>query len=153
MKGSLYRLKWALLLAAMGSLVSSGCARNDLHSERDRRMTLGIVQKEIRVGMSSTEVVEALGSPNMVRRSAEGKESWVYDKIATEASYKNSNSNVGATVGAAGVPGDVLLLGTVSGARGTSKGSSATTQKTLTVIIRFDANDKVESFSYHTSTF
>lgn len=116
-------------------------------------MTLGIVQKEISVGMPSTEVVEALGSPNMVRRNAEGKESWVYDKIATEASYKNSSSNVGATVGAAGLPGDVLLLGTVSGARGSSKGSSATTQKTLTVIIRFDANDNVESFSYHTSTF
>ena len=116
-------------------------------------MTLGVVQKEIRVGMPSPEVVEALGSPNMVRRGEEGKETWVYDKIATEASYKNSNTNVGGSVSAAGIPGDVLLLGNVGASRGGSKGASATTQKTLTVIIRFDGNDNVESFSYHTSTF
>lgn len=129
------------------------CAQHQLHSESERNMTLGVVQKEIRVGMPSPDVVEALGSPNMVRRGEDGKETWVYDKIATEASYKNSNSNVGGSVSGAGIPGDVLLLGNVGANRSGSKGSSATTQKTLTVIIRFDANDKVESFSYHTSTF
>ncbi|NUM52830.1 MAG: hypothetical protein HUU46_04220 [Candidatus Hydrogenedentes bacterium] len=117
-------------------------------------MTVGVVQKEIRVGMPSTDVLAALGSPNMVRKGGDTPgETWVYDKIATEASYKNSNSNVGGSVSGAGVPGDVLLLGNVGANRSGSKGSSATTQKTLTVIIRFDANDKVESFSYHTSTF
>jgi hypothetical protein len=47
----------------------------------------------------------------------------------------------------------VLVLGTVNAGHSRNKGSSATTQKTLTVIIRFDADDKVESFSYHSSTF
>ncbi|MCC6154984.1 MAG: hypothetical protein IT367_14560 [Candidatus Hydrogenedentes bacterium] len=117
-------------------------------------MTVGVVQKEIRVGMPSTDVLAALGSPNMVRKGADSiGETWVYDKIATEASYKNSNSNVAGSVSGAGVPGDVLLLGNVGANRSGSKGSSATTQKTLTVIIKFDPNDKVESFSYHTSTF
>ena len=116
-------------------------------------MTMGLVQKEIRVGMPSPDVVEALGSPNMVRRDSAGKETWVYDKIATEASYSNSSSNVGGGVAGAGVPGDVLLLGTISGSHGRNKGASATTQRTLTVIIRFDLEDKVESFSYHSSTF
>jgi len=117
-------------------------------------MTVGVVQKEIRVGMPSTDVLEALGSPNMVRKGADTVgETWVYDKIATEASYKNSNTNVGGNVSGAAIPGDVLLLGNVGASRSGSKGASATTQKTLTVIIRFDANDKVESFSYHTSTF
>lgn len=116
-------------------------------------MTLGVVQKEIRVGMPSPDVVAALGSPNMVRRSSDGKETWVYDKIATEASYKNSNTNVGGSVSAAGVPGDVLLLGNVGASRGGSKGRSATTQRTLTVVIHFDLDDKVQSFSYHTSSF
>jgi outer membrane protein assembly factor BamE (lipoprotein component of BamABCDE complex) len=117
-------------------------------------MTVGVVQKEIRVGMPSTDVLEALGSPNMVRKGGDtAGETWVYDKIATEASYKNSNTNVGGNVSGAAIPGDVLLLGNVGASRSGSKGASATTQKTLTVIIRFDANDKVESFSYHTSTF
>ena len=141
------------IAALVAFLLIAGCSHSGLHSETERNMTLGVVQKEIRVGMPSPDVAEALGAPNMVRRSEDGKETWIYDKIATEASYKNSNSNVGGNVGAAGVPGDVLLLGNVGANRGGSKGASATTQKTLTVIIRFDASDKVESFSYHTSTF
>jgi hypothetical protein len=116
-------------------------------------MTVGLVQKEIRIGMPQAEVIAALGSPNIVARGSDGKEVYTYDKIATEASYKSSNSNVGASASAAGLPGDVLLLGTVSGGHGRSKGRSATTQKTLTVIIRFDTEGLVESFSYHSSTF
>lgn len=148
----MYRwLPWGLA-AVVAAL--AGCAHEkSLHSAKERKMTLGIVQKEIHVGMSSIEVAEALGSPNMVRRDAEGRETWIYDKIATEASYKNSSTNVGAGVSGAGMPGNVLLLGTISGGRSGSKGASATTQKTLTVIIRFDANDAVESFSYHSSAF
>ncbi|MFA6239456.1 MAG: hypothetical protein WC655_00920 [Candidatus Hydrogenedentales bacterium] len=137
---------------ALAALLTPGCARK-LHSEQDRNMTLGIVQKEIRVGMSSIEVAEALGSPNMVRRDSAGNETWIYDKIATEASYKNSSSNSNANVGAAGIPGNVLVLGNVNAGRSKNRGSSATTQKTLTVIIRYDKDDKVETFSYHTSTF
>ncbi len=142
-----------LTLMAAALLVSSGCASGgDLHSAEQRRMTVGTVQKEIRVGMSSVDVAESLGAPNQVRYQ-QGKEVWIYDRIATEASYRNSDSGVGGSVGAAGVPGNVLVLGNVSGARSSSKGSSATTQRTLTVIIRFDENDQVASFSYHSSEF
>lgn len=137
---------------ALAALLTPGCARK-LHSEQERNMTLGIVQKEIHMGMTSVEVAEALGSPNMVRRDSEGKETWIYDKIATEASYKNSSSNAGAGLNAAGVPGNVLVLGNVNAGRSKNRGSSATTQKTLTVIIRYDKDDKVEYFTYHSSTF
>lgn len=148
------RLVVPIVALAFATIVIDGCAHDkDLHSVQEREMTMGIVQKEIRVGMPSTDVLEALGSPNMVRRDGAGNETWVYDKIATEASYKNSSTNVGAGAGGAGVAGDTLLLGTISGGRSGNKGSSATTQKTLTVIIRFDHDDKVESFSYHSSTF
>ncbi|MCP4641684.1 MAG: outer membrane protein assembly factor BamE [bacterium] len=117
-------------------------------------MTVGLVQKEIRVGMTGAEVAAALGSPNIVTRDNKGKESWVYDKIATEASYSQSSGGGGASAGGAGLTGgNVLLLGTLSGNYGRQSGASATTQKTLTVIIRFDDNSTVESFSYHSSTF
>jgi hypothetical protein len=130
-----------------------GCAsRGELHSEQQRRMTVGTVQKEIRIGMSSVDVAEALGTPNQVRYQ-DGKEVWIFDRIATEASYRNSSGGAGGSVGAAGVPGNVLVLGNVSAARSLSRGESATTQRTLTVIIRYDTNDQVESFSYHSSQF
>jgi hypothetical protein len=144
------------LLAALFTFTPAfltGCQSNGgLHSERDRQMTVGTVQKEIRLGMSSVDVAEALGSPNQVRYQ-EGKEVWIYDKIATEASYRNTESGVGAGVAAAGVPGNVLVLGNVNAARGSSRGESATTQRTLTVIIRYGQDDRVESFSYHSSSF
>ena len=55
-------------------------------------MTLGIVQKEIRVGLSQADVAAALGSPNIVTKDSADKETWVYDKIASEASYSASSA-------------------------------------------------------------
>jgi len=123
--------------------------REKLASTKEREMTVGIVQKEIQVGMSQTEVTEALGSPNIVTRDKNGKESWIYDKIASEASY--SKSNVNAAAGGAGTTGNTLLLGLIIGGYGS--GASSTTQKTLTVVIKFDQDQLVESFSYHSSKF
>jgi outer membrane protein assembly factor BamE (lipoprotein component of BamABCDE complex) len=120
-----------------------------LASTKEREMTVGLVQKEIRVGMSQTEVSEALGSPNIVTKDENGKESWVYDKIASEASY--SKSNVGGAAGGAGTTGNTLLLGLILG--GYESGATSTTQKTLTVVIKFDQDHLVESFSYHSSKF
>lgn len=136
------------------ALVTAGCShQRGLHSAEERRMTVGVVQKEIRVGMSAAEVIAALGSPNIVTRDNEGRETYVYDKIATEASYSNSSGNVGGSAQAGALAGDTLVLGAVGGGYGRNKGASATTQKTLTVIIRFDQASNVESFSYHSSTF
>jgi len=120
-----------------------------LHSAKERGFTVGLVQKEIIVGMSQTEVAEALGSPNIVTRDKDGKESWIYDKIASEASY--SKSSVGGAGGAGGVTGNALILGIITG--GYEPGASSTTQKTLTVVIKFNDEKLVESFSYHSSKF
>ncbi len=66
-----------------------------------------------------------------------GRETWIYDKIATEASYSNSNAY-----------GTILILGA-----GRSAGAASATQKTLTVLIKFGQDLKVETFSYHSSKF
>ena len=55
-------------------------------------MTVGVVQREIHTGLTQDQVAEALGSPNIVTRDASGNETWIYDKIATEASYSNSSA-------------------------------------------------------------
>lgn len=134
-------------------LVFGGCAIGGLHSEKERRMTLGLVQREIKVGMSQADVAAALGSPNIVTRDKDGKESWIYDKIATEASYRDSKGNVSGSVAGTTFVADTLLLGMIGGSQSRSSGASATTQKTLTVVIRFNNEGLVDSFSYHSSTF
>jgi outer membrane protein assembly factor BamE (lipoprotein component of BamABCDE complex) len=148
--------KHILIAVAIVSVTAlcAGCAHNRaLHSSKERQMTLGLVQKEIRQGMDQASVAAALGSPNIVTRDASGREAWIYDKVATESSFSESTGNVAGSASAAGIAGDVLVGGKAGGSYGRSRGASATTQKTLTVIIRFDANGNVETYTYNASTF
>lgn len=115
----------------------------------EREFTLGLVQKELRVGMSQTEVASALGSPNLVTRSGPGREAWVYDRVASEARVRSSG--VGGGASGAGTAGTALILGLFGGH--VRNDETRTMQKTLTVVIRFDAEGTVESFSFHASRF
>lgn len=133
--------------------VSAARHREELHSTGDREMTVGIVQREIRRGMSQAEVAEALGSPNIVSKDASGDEAWIYDKIATEASYSRSSGSVAGGAGGGSLNGDTLIIGILGGSYGKSAGAQATTQRTLTVVIKFDDASRVKSFSYHSSRF
>ena len=119
----------------------TGCSaaghRSAVQDDGSKLLTVGTVQKEIRVGMSSADVVQVLGSPNIVTTDGNRNEVWVYDKISTESAYSKSE-------------GGVFLL--VLNA-GSSSGASSTTQKTLTVVVKFDESAKVRDFSYHSSKF
>ena len=86
--------------------------------------------------MSQAEVAEILGSPNIVTKDKEGIETWIYDKIATEASYSSGGLGIN------------LLI--ASGGKTTAAASQS--QRTLTVIIKFK-DGVVYDFSYHTSRF
>jgi outer membrane protein assembly factor BamE (lipoprotein component of BamABCDE complex) len=99
--------------------------------------------------MSGADVVAALGSPNMVSTDDERREVWVYDKISTERAYSTSSGGVNALIlGFGSASGGGLGLGGNS-----SAGASSTSQRTLTVIIKFDKESKVRDFAYHTSRF
>lgn len=118
-------------LAAV-SLLAIGCKsvqdnQNDLRSTQERNITVGVVQKEIRKGMSGAEVTEALGSPNIVTKDENENETWVYDKIATEASYSSSQNSL------------FLILGGFSN----QSGAASTTQRTLTVVIKYDEKGQI----------
>lgn len=145
-----YFLLTALTLT---SCISGASHSRDLHSEDDRQMTIGIVQREISVGMSQASVAEALGSPNIVTKDEQGDETWVYDKIATEASYSRSRGGVSAAAAGGGTPGSSLILGILTGDYSRSAGAFASSQRTLTVVIHFSNVSRVKNFSYHTSRF
>jgi outer membrane protein assembly factor BamE (lipoprotein component of BamABCDE complex) len=117
----------------------SGCAlftTSESVNDNEKELTPGIIKKELKAGLSSAEVVQILGSPNIITKDSKGKEVWVYDRISAEVETRSD-----------AVYGTILILGFVS-----QKTKTVKTQKTLTVIITFD-NDKVESFSYHYSKF
>ncbi len=142
-------LSWAI-----GGCLTAADHASQLHSARERKLTVGVVQKEIHEGMSQADVAAALGSPNIVTKDSGGSETWIYDKIATEASYSNESSGSSGAIGAGGLPSSrSLLLGGIGAGHRRSVGASAMTQRTLTVIIKFNDAGNVADFSYHSSTF
>ena len=125
-----------------GALLS-GCASlpSSQKEESADNLTVGVVQKEITTGMPSTDVLVALGSPNIVKTDPNGNEVWVYDRFSKEQVYQTAGGALGYFSGNGG--------GVVS----SSSGSSQVSSKTLTVIIKFDPQDNVASIAYHRSKF
>ncbi len=116
-----------------------GCApasyhRREVLDDSGDRLTVGKVQREISMGMPSAQVAEILGSPNVVTTDEERREVWIYDKIAQDVVYSDSGAGL-----------KFLTSG--------NAGAASTSQRTLTVIIKFDKEGKVRDFAYHTSRF
>jgi outer membrane protein assembly factor BamE (lipoprotein component of BamABCDE complex) len=101
------------------------------------QLTLGKVQGEIKVGLSSAQVVEILGSPNIVTTDDQRREVWVYDKISTEHMNAGTSSY-----------GTLLLFG-----GRTDESRSETRQRTLTIVVKFDDEKKVRDFAYNYTQF
>lgn len=127
----------SILILALTGCQTATQLRADVESDSVDKITVGVVQREIKVGMSGFAVVEALGSPNIVSTDSERREVWVYDKVSRTTVSADSRS--GATL---------ILVGGSSGASSTSS-----SQKSLTIIIKFDKEGMVRDFSYRQSSF
>ena len=128
-----------LAMCSLAFLLTSCNAKNfynETYADTSKQMTLGTAQKELRKGMTQDEVAAALGSPNIVSKDKEGKEAWIYDKISTQ-------------VRSSGASGWILSFQT--GADYVKR--SDVSQQTLTVIVKFDGESKVDNVSYHASKF
>ncbi len=141
--------RWNPVMLVIAIILLAGCASMhaaEVQKAREAdKLTVGTVQREIRVGMSGAQVAEVLGSPNIVTTDEKGREVWVYDRISTESVYSS---------------GSALILGILTGGSsgggglaGQSAGASSTTQKSLTVIVKFDEQKKVRDFAYRSSSF
>lgn len=138
-----------LLPAVLMACMSASEHRKAVQDDSGDRLTVGTVQKEIRVGMSGADVAAALGSPNIVSTDEERREVWIYDKIAT--TYVHSESTGGISALILGIGGSVAGGG--SAGYNSGAGAASTSQRTLTVIIKYDHDGKVRDFAYHTSSF
>ncbi len=103
--------------------------------------------------MSGDEVIAVLGSPNVVTTDEQRRESWVYDKFSTETVYSSSSSGVSALIFGGGPVDSGIVGGGVGPSYRQSAGARSTTQRTLTVVIKFDASKRVRDFAYRQSSF
>jgi len=118
------------------SACNAGRYYDETYYDGLNRLELGVVQREIQEGMGQDEVALVLGTPNIVTADRDKKETWIYDKIATEVRQSGSSGFIlFCQTGA-----DYVMRRDVS-------------QKTLTVVIKFNMDKRVESISYHASKF
>ncbi len=118
----------------------SACTVPPLPSNSDSsksNMSVGVVQREIRKGMSGGEVATVLGSPNIVTSGPEGTEVWIYDQMSSTVEAASAGTGVW------------FIVGVTNQNSGTVKSS----QSTLTIVIKFDTAKKVTDVAYHTSKF
>ena len=126
-----FRLVLLILSAIMlGGCIAPSHAR-DVNNQGN--LTVGTVQKSIKKGMSGAEVAAVMGSPNIVTTDSQMRETWIYDKISSQVSRSENSGTL------------ILISG--------SSGAASRSQRTLTVIIKFDEEAKVREFAYHTSRF
>lgn len=165
------KLRYIATIILPACAMLTGCMsakehHQELASTNDKAMTLGLVQKSITAGTPQSQVATVLGSPNIVTRDYNNQETWIYDKIASEASFSqdfgganasiNGNGGLGNSLtngfgGFVGFPGSIS--GNIGGNYNKQSGAASITQRTLTVVVKFDAKNQVESVNYHSSKF
>tara|TARA_R110002126_G_scaffold291807_1_gene459605 strand:+ start:23761 stop:24165 length:405 start_codon:yes stop_codon:yes gene_type:complete len=129
-----------LLLVLLASSTLTACSQkaswhaDEVARSEKQTLTVGEVQRNIQKGMSGGEVATILGSPNVVSTDENGLEVWIYDRFYTESVASGSN-------------GLTLTLSNVAGV------AARTSQSSITVIIKFNADKKVRDFAYHKSSF
>jgi outer membrane protein assembly factor BamE (lipoprotein component of BamABCDE complex) len=134
-RGQLMKRTWIALGVCL-LVAAAGCGGEKAEIKEDR-LTVGKVQGEIKVGMPASQVVELLGSPNIVTTDEKRREVWIYDKVSTDRVDTASSSF-----------GGIIILGGSSSDR-----SSSQRQRTLTIIIKYDEEKKVRDFAYNYTQF
>lgn len=127
------------LLTLSAALALVGCLNpQDVHGSvngEDRsKLSVGAVQRSIKVGMTDAQVAENLGSPNIVSTDEEGRDVWIYDRVTTSVRATSASGPLTLVVGGAA-------------------GAAERTQSTLTIIVKFDKAGKVRDLAYHSSKF
>lgn len=146
---SIIRVALCLSLVSLNGCMTASQHKQAVQDDSSDKLTVGIVQKEVKVGMSGADILGILGSPNIVSTDAERREVWVYDKIATDFAYSNSSGGVSALI----LGFDSSLLAGGSGGYNSSAGAASKSQRTLTIIIKFGDDSLVRDYAYHSSSF
>lgn len=149
----------------------TGCARQE--NVNHSKLTVGKVQTGVKKGMYTSDVIKSIGSPNIITRDKDGNITWVYDKISTYYSktggglnFVRMNNNDFVIAGGilAGTNAlieasssnfllSVAALGLVTLFSDEDNYEYNTQQKTITIILDFNKEEKLEEFAYNYSSF
>ncbi len=100
-----------------------------------QKITVGSAQA-LKVGMSGTDVINALGSPNIITSDSAGGETWIYEKISKEFEFITAQD------------GSWFFS-----PRNQSSGVSSSAERNLIVVISLDVERKLRKISYRQTSF
>jgi outer membrane protein assembly factor BamE (lipoprotein component of BamABCDE complex) len=118
---------------AVVSVLLGGCASTNQSAQKSN-LSFGNIKKSITKGKTSQgEVVQLLGSPNIVTKNKAGEEVWTYSKQSVDSE-------------SGGFGGGLLLFGG-------QKAFSSSSSNTFDLIITYDDKDIVKDYSVVQSQF
>jgi len=127
-------MKYFLCAAFVLGLMLTGCSTSNFQSGKNSNLTHGGVQLYLKKGVTTqTDVLEKFGAPNVSTLDAQGNEVWTYQKHASVSKESGSYGTI------------IILGGSTSGSESSSK--------TMTLIIKFDAQKIVTDFNSMYSSF
>ena len=131
-----------LAITTLAATLCMGCMQNPptppQRTSRNSDLTHGNVQLNLHVGETTqTQVLEAFGAPNITSIDGSSQEVWTYQRQATVAE-SSSASNYWT----------IVLFGGSAKASGFEQ-----TQRTMTLIIKFDSSKVVSDFRSRSSEF
>lgn len=130
-----------LAITTLAATLCMGCIQNPPTPPRTSKnsdLTHGNVQLNLHVGETTqTQVLEAFGAPNITSIDGSNQEVWTYQRQATVAE-SSSVSNYWT----------IVLFGGSAKASGFEQ-----TQRTMTLIIKFDSSKVVSDFRSRSSEF
>lgn len=151
------------MAAVIGAGFLAGCSTKLSPEPFDSnlRLTSGHVKTVVKKGKTTRlEVFKALGAPNVIAMDSDNNEIWTYDQMKvrrtsqgygagafflTAFAFDNDinlrNGNPGHGAGGAGVSADGKV------------GTDTTSIQTATLVIRFDAADRVQSYKMLVTSF
>lgn len=131
-------MKRTLVSILAAAVFASGCVSPQPVTTRNSELTHGNVQLNLKVGETTqTQVLEVFGAPNITSIDGSGQEVWTYQRSATVT--QSSSSGGGWTI---------LLAGASRSSSGFEQ-----TQRTMTLIIKFNDKKIVSDFRSRSSDF
>ena len=137
-------------------LPSSGCASSKKTGIGNADpASYGMAKRTLEKGVTTQQtVLETFGAPNITTKgTGDVLEVWTYEKVSSE--YVASQAGVGGGFGIAAVPGNashpVPLGGGFGGSYNKQKGASSV--RTVTLIIKFDAKEIVSDYRIMETNF
>ena len=156
------------MAAAIGTGLLTGCSTKLSPEPFDAnlRLTSGHVKTVVRKGQTTRlEVFKALGAPNVIAMESGKGETWTYDQMKVRRTAQGYSAGAyfltlfafSDDIAYTGRKQNIPYPGRGAGDAGVSAsgsiGTSTTSINTATLVIRFDANDKVQSYNMLVTSF